>query len=103
MMIVLARIGNILVRTLTSSTCVTVHTRHGLVGPAVGGTMAALSKALHVRGSCFNFLGNLQLQYWLFLFFIFVFVLVLLWLKKEREKKGSLELIGVRDFFVCGR
>ena len=97
MMIVLARIGNILVRTLTSSTWVTVHTRHGLVGPAVGGTMAALSKALHLRGSCFNFLG---LQ---FFYIYFVFVLVLLWLKKEREKKGSLELIGVRDFFVCGR
>lgn len=44
-MMVLAKIGIILVRILTSSTCVTVQTFHG-VGSVFGGRIAALSSHL---------------------------------------------------------
>lgn len=48
MRIVLANIGSILVKTFTSSTCVTVHTSHGF-GSEFWGTMAALSRSLRVH------------------------------------------------------
>lgn len=48
MRVVLKRIGIILVRTLTSSTCVIVHTFHLLIGFVVpSGAIAALSRILH--------------------------------------------------------
>ena len=48
MRVVLKRIGIILVRTFTSSTCVIVHTFHLLIGFVVpSGAIAALSRILH--------------------------------------------------------